>query len=317
MIKKTLAVLFALVLSYSLLEGISYLHDSNTESECQSQEVFQENKDVCAYIHKPYKNIVFDFVSKHLTTDVDINDVKAEYAIIDDIQIPTQEEVDVKEIKKEDIHPKIAIVIDDMGISNKGTLNILSLDAPLTLSFLTYSKKLQEYINMAKDKSFEVMVHVPMEAKTKFNEAPDLLRVSDSNEKIAKNLNKMLDKFKDVKAINNHTGSLFTENEEKMNVVMTELKKRNMMFLDSKTSPKSVGEKVAKKHGVKYLSRNVFLDNENKFEYIMGQIKQTEKIAKKYGFAIAICHPKTQTYEALKHWIATQTEFEVVNLKDI
>jgi polysaccharide deacetylase 2 family uncharacterized protein YibQ len=47
----------------------------------------------------------------------------------------------------------------------------------------------------------------------------------------------------------------------------------------------------------------VFIDNNNDKEYILGQLSVAEKLAHKNGYAIAIGHPKSQTYEALKDWL--------------
>ena len=41
-----------------------------------------------------------------------------------------------------------------------------------------------------------------------------------------------------------------------------------MFFLDSKTTPKSQGEKTAAIYGVPSVHRHIFLDNENELEYI-------------------------------------------------
>ena len=90
-----------------------------------------------------------------------------------------------------------------------------------------------------------------------------------------------------------------------MDAVMRELKRRDLFFLDSKTTANSAAENAAAQNGVSYVSRNIFLDNEDKFDYIMRQLHQTEKIARKNGYAVAIGHPKEQTYRALKVWLPT------------
>ena len=100
-------------------------------------------------------------------------------------------------------------------------------------------------------------------------------------------------------------GSKFTEDKRAMGDIMKILKAHDLFFLDSKTTAKSVGGEVAKKYGVKYATRHVFLDNNNEKKYILGQLKQAEKIANKNGYAVAIGHPKSQTYAALKEWLPT------------
>lgn len=215
--------------------------------------------------------------------------------------------------------PKIAIVIDDMGISYRRSKDIISLHAPLTSSFLTYGKKLNEQVAAARSAGHEVMVHTPMEAKSNVDAAPDVLTTQMTPDEIKENLLQMLKKFDDVRGINNHMGSKLTEDSQRMGAVMEVLNEKGLFFLDSKTSPKSVGREAAGKFSVPYVTRNVFLDNENNFEYISKQLALTEKIAARNGYAVAICHPKSQTYLALKAWLEElpRKNFKLVHLSEI
>lgn len=203
--------------------------------------------------------------------------------------------------------PLIAVVIDDMGVNRKRTLDIISLQAPLTSSFLTYGQTLDKFAASAEAAGHEIMIHAPMEPKVKANLAPDTLMADMTEEQIERRFEEMLAKFNDIKVrgINNHMGSKFTEDKERLGYVMNILKQRGMFFLDSKTTASSKGKELAVADGVDYAARDVFLDNENDYAYIMKQLEKTEKIAWKKGFAVAICHPKSQTYLALKDWLNT------------
>lgn len=64
------------------------------------------------------------------------------------------------------------------------------------------------------------MIHVPMEPKTKANLAPDTLTTEMDEAEIKNGLQTMLQKFKNVRGINNHMGSQFTEDKRRMNYVM-------------------------------------------------------------------------------------------------
>ena len=163
------------------------------------------------------------------------------------------------------------------------------------------------------------MLHVPMQPKSNINLSADILTVDMTPEEVHDKLAAMLAGFPDIKGINNHMGSRLTEDLPRMEEIMKVLKSRELFFLDSKTTPRSVGDKTAKKYGVEYVTRNVFLDNRNELDYILGQLTQTEKIARKNGYAIAIGHPKSQTYEALKKWLPTlgEKQLELVHLSQI
>lgn len=220
------------------------------------------------------------------------------------------------DIKKQ---PVIAIVIDDMGDNYRRTRDISSLKAPLTASFLTYPKRLKQQISQSSQAGHEIMLHVPMQPKSNINMSTDILTIKMTPEEIKNRLSAMLKIVHTIKGINNHMGSLFTEDEKRMSAVMQVLKENGMFFLDSKTTPRSVGEKLAKKYDVDYASRNVFLDNKNELSYILGQLSKAEQIATKRGYAIAIGHPKSQTYEALKQWLPTlqSKKLKLVHLSEI
>ena len=216
---------------------------------------------------------------------------------------------------------KIAIVIDDMGISSAHTADILSLKAPLTTSFLTYGNAKKEVAQQAHEKGFEVMLHVPMMPHIEASLAPVTLNSEMSDDEIKEKFAEMLQRYDGVEipGINNHMGSKFTEDEHAMGLIMAMLKERGMFFLDSKTTPKSVGKKVAEEYGVPYIARDVFLDNENNYDYIMDQLLSLEQTAAKKGFVVAIGHPKTQTYNALKDWVdhLDTDKFEIIHVNDL
>lgn len=214
----------------------------------------------------------------------------------------------------------MAIVIDDMGVSSKHTQDILSLKAPLTSSFLTYAQNLDTFCSQAKEAGHEIMIHVPMEPEKTSDLAPDMLTVSMTDEEIGQNVRQMLQKFDgfEVKGINNHMGSLLTASAPKMDAVMKELHQANLFFLDSKTTAHSVAEDVAKINNVFYFKRDVFLDNENDKDYVLGQLKEAEELALKHGFVIAIGHPKDATYQALQEWLESKDmSVRLVHLSDM
>ena len=215
--------------------------------------------------------------------------------------------------------PVIAIVIDDMGVNVNRTHDIISLKAPLTSSFLTYGPKLQQQIAEAQASGHEIMAHVPMEPHKNLYTAPDGLTTAMSDAEIKDNFEKMLQKFPGIKGVNNHMGSKFTENRQKMSDIMEILHKHGLFFLDSKTTPKSVGKSTAAQYDVDYAHRHVFLDNNNDKSYILQQLKITERIAQKNGYAVAIGHPKSQTYNALKEWLPTVSDkgLKIVHMSDI
>jgi uncharacterized protein len=85
-----------------------------------------------------------------------------------------------------------------------------------------------------------------------------------------------------------------------MDRLIEALKKYNFIFIDSKTTAKTVANKYTKKYGLRYISRNIFLDNIQTKQTITEQLKKAVAIAKKTGLAVVIGHPHQITLQTLK-----------------
>jgi len=205
----------------------------------------------------------------------------------------------LKREKKTVLHkPRLAIIIDDVGTASQ-VRAIKSLDLNLTMSFLPPSSGRPNSPKLAaKEKLY--MVHLPMEAQNWSAEEPNTLRINDSQHKISMRIKEIIKLFPAVKYINNHTGSKFTSNEIAMNRLIFALNANNIHFVDSRTIAETKAPKVMKNFGLKYISRDVFLDHHMDKAYVKNQIKKAIKIAKIHGTAIAIGHPHKNTIQALR-----------------
>ncbi len=200
--------------------------------------------------------------------------------------------------------PMIAIVIDDMGVDRGRSERIWQLPAPLTLAFMTYADDLQMQTNAAREGGHELMLHMSMEPTSKTIDAgPNVLLTAMNAQELQGLINWGMDRFEGFVAVNNHMGSRFTEDADGMRVVLAEIKRRGLFFLDSRTSGRTVGSKVAIQLGLQHLERNVFLDNETTEASVIKQLQQTEALALRRGFAIAIGHPREATINVLKTWL--------------
>lgn len=195
--------------------------------------------------------------------------------------------------------PKLVIIVDDVS-SSKQKKAILNIGYKVTMAFLPPQKGHSNSAKIAQDLPVH-MIHLPMQASPKFKSKEKItLNINDSYERIdgiIKNLRKLYPK---VKYTNNHTGSVFTQNEAAMDKLFKALKKYNFVFVDSRTTAKSVAKKYAMKYSMPYIVRNTFLDNEKDYTYIQNQLKKAVNIAKKRGYAIAICHPHSLSIKVLR-----------------
>jgi hypothetical protein len=195
---------------------------------------------------------------------------------------------------------KIAIVVDDWGY-NLNNLDMLNqIKYPLTCSILpglNYSSQIAEELNAL---GYEILLHLPMEPHEKFRlEKNTILNVMD--EQIIRNIiGQDLASISYAKGVSNHMGSATTEDIRTMEIVFKELKNRHLYFLDSLVSSKSICSDVARKIGVGFAKRDVFLDNREEPAYIKSQVYKLKIKARIFGKAIGIGHDRKITLEVLK-----------------
>ena len=195
--------------------------------------------------------------------------------------------------------PKIAIVIDDVSTQVQKD-KILSMGYKINMAFLPPTSGHPDSARIAQNLPFH-MIHFPMQASPSFKGAEiNTLTVNDSYETIENRVRQLRQWYPNAIYTNNHTGSVFTENDEAMDNLFRALKKYNFIFVDSRTSNKSVAKKYAQKYGMPFIVRNTFIDNEENYKYIQNQLKQAVEIAKKQGYSIAIGHPHAVTLQVLK-----------------
>ncbi len=222
--------------------------------------------------------------------------------------------------RKKDKKAKVAIIIDDIGYQIEIAEQIMSLNYPVAISVLPFLPHSQFVAQMAKEKGLTVLLHLPMEPHNANTDPGKGAIFTTMNEHEIKA--KILANLKDipyVDGVNNHMGSKATEDEFIMRTVLHELKERNLFFIDSMTSPHSIGYQLSKEMGLKTAQRTVFLDNEQNIDYIRNQVVVLKNTALKYGSAIAIGHPYCNTIDVLKELesIVEPESVEIEPLKEL
>ena len=205
--------------------------------------------------------------------------------------------------------PRIAIVVDDVGVHVPNGWRVVELPGPLTLALMTYAKDLEKLAAESKARGHELLLHIPMEpTDTTWDTGPNALTLDLTPEEFQRRLDWAFGRFDGYVGISNHMGSRFTEDSVAMARFMAELAPKGLFFLDSLTGLRSTGEETAKEAGVAYLARDVFLDNVVDPEAVWSRLAELERIALANGSAIGIAHPKGATIQVLAEWIPTLAE---------
>jgi polysaccharide deacetylase 2 family uncharacterized protein YibQ len=211
--------------------------------------------------------------------------------------------------------PRLAIIMDDIG-TPKQIESFLKIPFTVTPSIFPATRTHPETPLFARE-LHHYMVHLPMEAFAFDNPEENTLKISDSLRTIEEKIANIVRDFPDVMVMNNHTGSKFTSNAKAMDRLFCTLDNYDISFVDSKTTAKSTAKKVAKLYNRVVLERNIFLDNEADVGYILEQIKQAVLYAKKHGEAIAICHPRPETFRAFKQAEALFSGVKLVYIDEL
>ncbi len=205
--------------------------------------------------------------------------------------------------------PLIAILIDDVGVHRRNALRIVELPGPLTLAYMTYAENLPKLTAAARARGHELMLHLPMEPLDYGVDAgPNALEAHLDPGELRRRLIWGLDRFEGYVGVNNHMGSRFTAWEPGMEMVMEELRRRGLLFVDSRTVSGSLGARMAERYDVPHADRDVFLDNEHDGAAVAVRLAELEEVARMRGMAVGIGHPHDGTIAALAEWLPTLRE---------
>lgn len=210
--------------------------------------------------------------------------------------------------------PLVAIIIDDMGQDLNFMRELVNLKVPLTVAILPDAEQAVDTAKMAVSHQLEVIIHLPLEAfngQMAGSGADGLITTSMSQEEIWARLESSWERLPVARGLNNHMGSKGTASQYVMEIIMEFLKQKNLFFIDSKTSPKSIAYDLALKRQVPAASRQVFLDADEDRGKIKDRLFELFALARKNGQALGIGHPFEDTLRVLKTYLPEAKNYGV------
>jgi polysaccharide deacetylase 2 family uncharacterized protein YibQ len=222
---------------------------------------------------------------------------------------------------KAGVRPKMAIVIDDLGSDKEIAREILQLNLPITFSILPFTSHSKTIAKEAHRKGKEIILHLPMEPHGYPQVQPgEGVLLSEMDESaLLHQLSKDIEAVPYISGVSNHMGSRLMEDQEKLKILLSELKRRGLFFLDSRTTPQTLGFQTAKVLGLQTSERTVFLDNSLDENSIKQRIDELIQHALSAGKAIGIGHPHPSTVKSLREAIPKikQKGIEIVPLSSL
>ena len=135
-----------------------------------------------------------------------------------------------------------------------------------------------------------MILHQPMEAVNGNDTGPHAIKKGMEKGEITDILDHNFAALPGAAGMNNHMGSAVTKERQIMEIVLQYLKEKNLLFIDSLTTPDSVSKEVASELGMAIEQRDIFLDNVDNREAIMESLNQGKQAAENRGYAVMIGH---------------------------
>ncbi|MBO6797810.1 divergent polysaccharide deacetylase family protein [Maricaulis sp.] len=215
--------------------------------------------------------------------------------------------------------PRIALVIDDVGLDRDAARRTSELGVPISMAVLPYADASRDVSRQVREAGHDLLLHMPMEPLGLADPGPHALRVGQSEDELRLRVRWAFARVPGAIGMNNHMGSRLTQDTSALRPVLEALSQEAGLFLDSMTTAESRGAAVARGLGLTALERDIFLDHTIEVAAINARLAEVEALASLRGWAIAIGHPHDETLEALESWIAEAEArgFEFVTLTEL
>ena len=196
---------------------------------------------------------------------------------------------------------RLAILLDDAGQKLDMVQAAAALPKEIGFAILPFLPKSAESAEALHGSGHEIWLHLPMEPNNypADNPGPGAIMMSMTTNELRTAVHAAIDNVPHAVGVNNHMGSKITANLKTMTWIMQELKARDLAFIDSRTTSRTVAEVAAAGLGVPVNRRHVFLDNERDPAAIRRQLAEAVRRCRLEGEIIAIGHVDPVTIEVL------------------
>ena len=235
--------------------------------------------------------------------------IKAEVSTVSSQSVPPQKMVEDQVAVKPESTPikaRIAIVIDDWGYNGSVLPLLYKIKSPVTIAVIPHHKFSKSIAREARQRGYQVILHLPLESESHLAAEKDTLNCSMGEKELRQKLSALLESVPGIVGVNNHQGSKATKDVKTMSIIMSELNKKGLFFLDSRTTRKSICAKIAPSIGIKFAQSDGFIDlppsrlREKEYQkYVCKNLDRISAVAAKRGYAIMIGHDLKVTLDLL------------------
>ena len=197
--------------------------------------------------------------------------------------------------------PILALVIDDFGYNVNIAARILRLKLPVTWATMPNAQHGDSIATMAAKHEQPFILHIPMQALGDPDSGDFMIGTDIPEKKIAAVVASLKARSPNAIGANNHRGSKATSHAPTMRAFMKAFAQTGWGFIDSRTSPKSVAERIEEEHHIPVAHNSAFIDGSTDLNTMKRQLSSALRIAQKQGAAVAICHAREKTMPFLTY----------------
>jgi uncharacterized protein len=198
---------------------------------------------------------------------------------------------------------QVVIIIDDIGSNLRVVDELVQIGGPIAFAVLPHTPHAEEAARRLHKAGKEILLHLPMEPRSYPTDDPGkgALFVAMNDDAIRRTVEADIAAVPFAVGVNNHMGSRFMEEPGRLAVVMRELAKRNLFFVDSLTTDRSRGREAAAAAGIPFAVRNVFIDHTRGYAAALANLTFPPGEDRGKGKPLVmIGHPHPETVRALR-----------------
>ena len=211
--------------------------------------------------------------------------------------------------------PKLVIILGGMGLNEKLTTRASKeLPSDITLAFAPYGENLQAQVNKARAYGHEVLLQLPLEpvGYPATNPGPKTLLADGAEAENLDSLHWHMSRFTGYTGIVNYMGGRFLASVPAVKPLLSELRKRGLLFIEDGSLPLSATEDVAKNLNYKVRRGQTVIDANADPESILAALNLLEEEARNNGIAIGTGSGLDTTIKTVNDWAKSAIERGVI-----
>ena len=211
---------------------------------------------------------------------------------------------------------RVALIINGFGADWDATAEaMLTFAQPITWGVLPGLRSSKEIANAARARGIEVLLSLPMEPQgyPRVHPGGDAITVDLTAAEVRSRMRRALGSVGEVEGIVSYMGAMATTDADLMRVVLDEVNRRDLFFVDSRSTEQSRVSEVARQLGARAIASSLFIDDEDMSQAeVARRLDRLMEVAAAEGEVVAVGHCYPQTLAALA---AARPEFAARGLE--